>query len=59
MCYQIYWSDLLKNAWTNEKFIQKIEPLNVEKKLPVGSNGIKNVKTNKIDDKWIKSPVLR
>jgi len=31
----------------------------VEKKLPVGSNGIKNVKTNKIDDKWIKSPVLR
>jgi len=42
---------LFKKAWATEKFIQKIEPLNVEKKLPVGSNGIKNVKTNKIDDK--------
>ena len=38
------------NAWSIEKFNQKIVPLNVEKKLPVGSNGIKNVKTNKIEE---------
>jgi hypothetical protein len=42
---------LFKNARTNEKFIQKIAPPNVEKKLTVGSNGIKYAKTNKIDDK--------
>ena len=50
---------LFKNAWANEKFIQKIDALNVEKMLPEGSNGIKNIKTNKIDDKWVMSPVLR
>ena len=42
---------IFKNALTNAKFIQKIAPLNVEKKLPEGSNGIKNATTNKIDDK--------
>ena len=30
---------------------KKLIALNVEKKLPEGSNGIKNVTTNKIDDK--------
>ena len=42
-----------------EKFIQKTVPLNVEKKLPEGSNGIKNVKTNRIEDKCVMSFVLR
>ena len=51
--------DLCKNAWTNEKLIQKIDALNVEKKLPEGNNGIKNITTNKIDDKWVMLPVLR
>jgi len=35
----------------SEKFIQKIAPLKLEKKLPEGSKGIKNVTTNKIEDK--------
>ena len=48
----------VQKSMATEKFIQKIDALNVEKKLPEGSNGIKNVKTNKIDDKCVTSPVF-